>query len=165
MMRNTLVLALGLGLGGATAAAQQPEIAIVLAFTEGPTVDKDGNVYFSELVGERILKLTPRGVLTTFRAESNAANGLLIDPQGRLIAAEGAESNRAGILVKHTPRVTRTDVPIAMPSEAITASPRGRSAGAACVRGVAAAALASVAARASACSSAPATNPASTPVA
>jgi gluconolactonase len=108
-MRNVCLLALVLA--GATAQAQQqPEIAIVLAFTEGPTVDKDGNVYFSELVTERILKLTPQGVLTTFRADSNAANGLLIDPQGRLIAAEGAESNRTGVLVKHTPRVTRTDL-------------------------------------------------------
>lgn len=36
------------------AAVQQPEIAATLAFTEGPTVDRDGNVYFTDVVNERI---------------------------------------------------------------------------------------------------------------
>jgi hypothetical protein len=31
-------------LGSSPAAAQQPEIATAVAFTEGPTVDRDGNV-------------------------------------------------------------------------------------------------------------------------
>jgi gluconolactonase len=73
-MRNVCLLALALA--GATAhAQQQPEIAIVLAFTEGPTVDKDGNVYFSELVTERILKLTPQGVLTTSAPRATPRTG------------------------------------------------------------------------------------------
>ena len=71
--------------------AQQPEIAIAVAFTEGPTVDRDGNVYFTEMVAQRIMKLSATGVLSTFRENSNGANGLLIDPQGRLIACEGAD--------------------------------------------------------------------------
>lgn len=90
--------------------AQQVEIAVVVAFTEGPTVDRDGNVYFTDLVSRRILKLTPAGVLSTFREPSNHANGLLIDPEGRLIAAEGADSTRTGVLVKHKPQVTRSDL-------------------------------------------------------
>ncbi len=92
------------------AGAQEVEVATALAFTEGPTVDRDGNVYFTDLVTMRILKLTPQGVLTTYRENSNGANGLLIDPQGRLIACEGAESQRTGVLVKNLPRVTRTDL-------------------------------------------------------
>lgn len=91
-------------------AAQEVDIAIVLAFTEGPTVDREGNVYFTELVTERIMKLTPKGVLSTFREKSNHANGLVIDAEGRLIAAEGADSRRSGVLVRHTPQVTRTDL-------------------------------------------------------
>jgi gluconolactonase len=35
---------------------------------------------------------------------------MVIDPEGRLIAAEGSDSTRRGSLVKHTPRVTRTDL-------------------------------------------------------
>ena len=94
----------------ALAVAQQPEIAIAVAFTEGPTVDRDGNVYFTEMVSQRIMKLSAKGVLTTFRENSNGANGLLIDAQGRLVACEGAESQRTGVLVKNKPQVTRTDL-------------------------------------------------------
>jgi gluconolactonase len=62
------------------------------------------------MVSQRILKLSPSGVLSTFREHSNNANGLLIDPQGRLIACEGAESTRTGELVKFKPQITRTDL-------------------------------------------------------
>jgi gluconolactonase len=97
-------------LGSSPAAGQQPEIATAVAFTEGPTVDRDGNVYFSEMVSLRIMKLSANGVLSTFREQSNNANGLLIDPQGRLVACEGAESQRTGVRVTFKPRVTRTDL-------------------------------------------------------
>ena len=92
------------------AAAQAPEIATTVAFTEGPVVDRDGNVYFTELVFQRIMKLTPKGVLTVFRERSNNANGMLIDPEGRLIACEGAESQRMGVLQTFKTQVTRTDL-------------------------------------------------------
>ena len=92
------------------AAAQQPEIAATVAFTEGPTVDREGNVYFTEAVFQRIMKLTPKGVLTVFREGSNNANGLLLDPEGRLIACEGADSQRMGVTQKFKPQVTRTDL-------------------------------------------------------
>jgi gluconolactonase len=108
VLATTIVL-MGVGLPKG-AAAQQPQIATTVAFTEGPTVDRDGNVYFTEMVTQRIMKLTATGVVSTFREGSNAANGLLIDPQGRLVACEGAESQRTGVLVKYKPRITRTDL-------------------------------------------------------
>ena len=92
------------------ATAQQPEIATTVAFTEGPAADRDGNVYFTELVFQRIMKLTPAGVLSVFREQSNNANGMLIDPQGRLIACEGAASQRMGVSQTFKPQVTRTDL-------------------------------------------------------
>ena len=92
------------------AAAQEPEVAAAVSFTEGPTVDREGNVYFSEIVNERIMKLSTNGVLSVYREHSNVANGLVIDPQGRLIACEGAEWERYGVKVKGKPRVTRTDL-------------------------------------------------------
>jgi gluconolactonase len=85
----------------AAAFAQSFEVAASVAFTEGPTVDRDGNVYFTETVDQRIMKLTPAGVLSVYRENSNAANGLVIDSLNRLVACEGA---------KGTPRVTRTDL-------------------------------------------------------
>ena len=90
--------------------AQQPEIAISVAFTEGPTVDRDGTVYFTEMVSLKIMRLSANGVLSTFRENSNNANGLLIDPQGRLVACEGADSQRTGINVEFKPQITRTDL-------------------------------------------------------
>jgi gluconolactonase len=92
------------------AVSQIPEVATSVAFTEGPAVDRDGNVYFTELVGQRIMKLSAKGLLSTYRERSNNANGLLIDPQGRLVACEGAESARTGELIKHKPQVSRTDL-------------------------------------------------------
>jgi len=92
------------------AGAQAPEVAIAVAFTEGPAVDRDGNVYFTEMVSQRIMKLSTAGVLSTFRERSNGANGLLIDPQNRLVACEGAESQRTGVLEKLRPQITRTDL-------------------------------------------------------
>ena len=94
----------------ATAESHQPEIATAIAFTEGPTVDRDGSVYFTELVWQRILKLSPTGILSTFREQSNNANGLLIDGEGRLIACEGADAPRRGTIVRFRPQVTRTDL-------------------------------------------------------
>src|SRR6188768_967326 len=95
------------------AAAQELEIATQLSLTEGPSVDREGNVYFSEVMTQRIMKFTTGGILSVFRERSNAANGLLIDPQGRLIACEGAPSAtalRSGLVVQGKPRVTRTDL-------------------------------------------------------
>ena len=92
------------------ATPQQADIAATVAFTEGPVVDRDGNVYFTELVFQRIMKLTPQGVLSVFREQSNNANGMLIDPEGRLIACEGAASQRMGVMQPFKPQVTRTDL-------------------------------------------------------
>jgi gluconolactonase len=91
-------------------AAQQPAIAAAVAFTEGPAVDREGNVYFTDIINQRIMKLGLDGLLSTYRENSNVANGLLIDPQGRLIACEGAEFERPGVKLKGKPRVTRTDL-------------------------------------------------------
>ena len=98
------------GMAVGPAAAQQAEVAASVAFTEGPTVDREGNVFFTEMVSLRIMKLSASGVLSTFRERSNNANGLLIDPQGRLVACEGAESQRTGLTVTFKPQVTRTDL-------------------------------------------------------
>ncbi len=109
MRRLISVVALGAMLSPAVT-AQQPQIAATVAFTEGPTVDSEGNVYFTELVFQRIMKLDPKGVLSVFREHSNNANGLLIDAQGRLVACEGSDSTRMGVPQKFKPQVTRTDL-------------------------------------------------------
>jgi len=63
-------------------------------FTEGPAYGPDGCIYFSD-IGNRIMKFDPATSKTTaFRDPSGRANGLDFDPEGRLVAAEGA--NKGG---------------------------------------------------------------------
>ena len=100
-----LVLAVAL-----SASAQEIQIATTLSFTEGPAVDRAGNVYFTDLITQRIMKLGTNGVLSTFRENSNVANGLLIDSEGRLVACEGATFEQPGVKISGRPRVTRTNL-------------------------------------------------------
>lgn len=79
------------------------EVAAIVAFTEGPTADADGNVYFTTM--NRILRFSPGGKLSTYREPSNHANGMVFDAQFRLIACEAGDA-AAG----EWPRVTRTDI-------------------------------------------------------
>ena len=70
-----------------------------VAFTEGPTVDAEGNVYFSEIFSGRILRFTPGKGVSVFREKSNRSNGLIFDGRWCLVACEA-----------EPPRVTRTDM-------------------------------------------------------
>lgn len=67
-------------------------------FTEGPAADAHGNLYFTNVPAEKILKWNGKS-LSTFRENSNKANGLYFEPDGSLLACEGG----AG-------RVTRTNM-------------------------------------------------------
>ena len=61
-------------------------------FTEGPAYGPDGCVYFTD-IGNRIMRFDPRTMKTTaYRDPSGRANGLEFDPQGRLVACEGANT-------------------------------------------------------------------------
>jgi gluconolactonase len=81
------------------AIASETKIAATVAFTEGPTVDREGNVYFSEIWGARILRFVPGKEVSVYREKSNRSNGLIFDDQWRLVACEA-----------EPPRVTRTDL-------------------------------------------------------
>ena len=110
------VSALALAMAAAAslpAVTQDLEIATSVSMLEGPTVDADGNVYFTDILMQRIMRVSRSGVFSVFREQSNVANGLVIDPQGRLIAAEGSSSptaERSGMKTGGIPRVTRTDL-------------------------------------------------------
>lgn len=116
MLRVAALFALGVllaSVAGPPASMQELEIATSVSMLEGPTVDADGNVYFTDILMQRIMRFSKDGEFSVFRERSNVANGLVIDPQGRLVAAEGAASptaERSGMKTGGTPRVTRTDL-------------------------------------------------------
>ena len=75
----------------------------IAAFLEGPAWHPSGNVYFSDVENNRILRRDPKGKIQVWRQPSGRANGLVFDLEGRLVACEGAGEggNR---------RVTRTEL-------------------------------------------------------
>jgi gluconolactonase len=104
-MSSTLLALLFAILAGADPAPKSSNAAEVLTpgttleklwgegeFTEGGALAGDGAILFSD-IGNRIMRFDPKsGAVTVFRAPSGRANGLIFDPRGRLVAAEGASS-------------------------------------------------------------------------
>jgi len=73
--------------------AQPERIATGFRFTEGPLFSRRGYLLFTDIPNNRILKWE-EGELTTFRENSNGANGLTFDHQGRLLACEMGKVTR-----------------------------------------------------------------------
>ncbi|MBN2128814.1 MAG: SMP-30/gluconolactonase/LRE family protein [Sedimentisphaerales bacterium] len=69
--------------------AEARKLAGDFRFTEGPASDAAGNVYFTDIPNNRILKWSLEGTLSTFRENSGGANGLYFDKAGNLLACEG----------------------------------------------------------------------------
>jgi len=55
-------------------------------FTEGPTADATGNVFFTDQPNNRIMKWSVDGQLSTFMQPAGRANGMYFDAKGNLIA-------------------------------------------------------------------------------
>ncbi len=79
--------------------------AAFVAFTEGPAVDAEGNVFFSDIANNRIMKRGLDGRLSVWRADSGRTNGNMFDAEGRLVSCEGAEFGDGG-----RRRVVRTEM-------------------------------------------------------
>ena len=100
----------------------QSDLSVVdfLAFTEGPAVDSDGTVYFSDIKNNRIMMLQPDGVMSVFREDSGRTNGQAFDHEGRLYHCEGSEFGDGG-----RRRITRTNDLKSRECEVITSDYRG----------------------------------------
>lgn len=79
--------------------------ATFVSFLEGPAVDADGTLYFSDIAANRIYKLSPDGNRSVFREPSGRTNGNTFDHLGRLLHCEGAEFGDGG-----GRRITRSDL-------------------------------------------------------
>ena len=61
-------------------------------FTEGPAVDKAGNVYFTDQPNDRILKWSVEGELSVFGENMGRANGLYFDKKGNLLSCSDMDN-------------------------------------------------------------------------
>ena len=66
--------------------AKLEKLAGDFAFTEGPTCDQAGNIFFVDQPNNRIMEWSVEGKLSTFMQPSGHANGMMFDAQGDLIA-------------------------------------------------------------------------------
>jgi len=97
-MKHTLCLAvwtLAIGAATATCAAENgvvapgaklEQLAGDFKFTEGPTSDARGNVFFTDQPNDRIMKWSVDGKLSVFMQPAGRANGMFFDRQGNLVA-------------------------------------------------------------------------------
>ena len=82
-----LLLALAAGGEGVVApGAKLEKLAGGFKFTEGPTCDAHGNLFFTDQPNDRILEWSVDGKLSTFMQPAGRANGMMFDANGRLIA-------------------------------------------------------------------------------
>jgi gluconolactonase len=56
------------------------------SFTEGPAVDRQGNIFFTDLPNNKIWEYATDGRLTVFMDKAGRANGLYFDRKGNLVA-------------------------------------------------------------------------------
>lgn len=108
MNRRSLAFAFGAVLLGATAgraAAQQVTAVASMAWAEGPTADAAGNVYFSDVRSNRIMRFAPDGLLSVYRQPANNPNGMVITSDGHLVVCESGDPD-----AHLPPRITSTDL-------------------------------------------------------
>ncbi len=66
--------------------AKLEKLAGDFKFTEGPTCDAQGNLFFVDQPNDRILEWSTDGKLSTWMQPSGHANGMMFDAKGNLIA-------------------------------------------------------------------------------
>jgi len=76
----------GTGPGVIASGARVERLAGGFDFTEGPTCDAAGNVFFTDQPNDRILRWSTKGELSTFLQPAGRSNGMCFDPGGDLIA-------------------------------------------------------------------------------
>jgi gluconolactonase len=56
--------------------------------TEGPAIDREGNLFFTDIPNNRIHRAGSDGKVSVFKENSGAANGLMFGPDGKLYACQ-----------------------------------------------------------------------------
>ncbi|MFN3382367.1 MAG: SMP-30/gluconolactonase/LRE family protein, partial [Runella zeae] len=66
--------------------ASLKQVSKQFKFTEGPAVDKKGNIYFTDQPNDKIWKYDTEGELSLFMDKTGRSNGLYIDKKGNIIS-------------------------------------------------------------------------------
>ena len=90
-------------------------------FTEGPAVDAQGNVFFSDIPNNRIHKISADGKVGVFREDTGGANGLMFGPDGRLYACQNGRKR----IVAYSPDGKESVIAEGVNSNDIAINPRG----------------------------------------
>lgn len=62
------------------------QVSSQFKFTEGPAVDKQGNVYFTDQPNDKIWKYDTEGKLSLFMDRTGRSNGMFFDKKGNLVS-------------------------------------------------------------------------------
>jgi gluconolactonase len=76
--------------------ASWEKLAGPLGFGEGPAWHPEGFLLFEDVTNNKTLKLDARGEVTVFRGDTDGANGLGFDREGRLVVCEGRSDSGRG---------------------------------------------------------------------
>ena len=73
------------------------QVSKQFTFTEGPAVDKKGNIYFTDQPNDKIWEYDTDGKLSVFMDKTGRSNGMYFDSNGRLIACADAQNQIVAI--------------------------------------------------------------------
>ena len=90
-------------------------------FTEGPSVDRNGNVFFSDIPNNRIYKIGAEGKVSVFKEDTGGANGTMFGPDGRLYACQNGRKR----IVAYDPDGKETVIAEGVESNDIAVNRRG----------------------------------------
>ncbi|MDX1979045.1 MAG: SMP-30/gluconolactonase/LRE family protein [Bryobacteraceae bacterium] len=79
-------------------------------FTEGPAVDTQGNVFFTDIPNNRIHKIAVDGSVSVFKEDTGGANGLMFGPDGLLYACQNRRKRIVAYAMDGTEKVIAEDV-------------------------------------------------------
>lgn len=78
--------------------------------TEGPAVDKQGNVFFTDIPNSRIHKIGLDGKVSVFKEDTGNTNGLMFGPDGRLYACQNGRKKIVAYSMDGSEKVLAEDV-------------------------------------------------------
>jgi gluconolactonase len=84
-------------------------IAKQFTFTEGPAVDKKGNVFFTDQPNDKIWKYGTDGKLSLYRDKTGRANGMYFDKKGNLLTCSDEQNQLWSISPQGKVTVLLTD--------------------------------------------------------